>query len=72
MTLPFGRLKSENTLDFISLERVKGIEPSSQAWEARILPLNHTRSQSRCVCIKENLAVQLFWSGQEFSGTLSC
>src|SRR5208282_3978472 len=23
--------------------RVKGIEPSSQAWEARILPLNHTR-----------------------------
>ena len=26
-----------------ALERVKGIEPSSQAWEARILPLNHTR-----------------------------
>jgi hypothetical protein len=26
-----------------NLERVKGIEPSSQAWEARILPLNHTR-----------------------------
>ena len=25
------------------LERVKGIEPSSQAREARILPLNHTR-----------------------------
>ena len=29
------------------MERVKGIEPSSQAWEARILPLNHTRL--RCV-----------------------
>ena len=28
------------------LERVKGIEPSSQAWEARILPLNHTRFRS--------------------------
>ena len=28
------------------LERVKGIEPSSQAWEARILPLNHTRLHS--------------------------
>ena len=28
------------------MERVKGIEPSSQAWEARILPLNHTRVQS--------------------------
>ena len=29
------------------LERVKGIEPSSQAWEARILPLNHTRFDAR-------------------------
>ena len=26
-----------------SMERVKGIEPSSQAWEAHVLPLNHTR-----------------------------
>ena len=25
------------------MERVMGIEPTSQAWEARILPLNHTR-----------------------------
>jgi site-specific DNA recombinase len=25
------------------VERVKGIEPSSQAWEAHVLPLNHTR-----------------------------
>ena len=25
------------------LERVKGIEPSSKAWEAFVLPLNHTR-----------------------------
>ena len=34
----------------IELERVKGIEPSSQAWEARILPLNHTRFRLRyCV-----------------------
>ena len=29
------------------LERAKGIEPSSQAWEARILPLNHTRFDVR-------------------------
>ena len=29
------------------MERVKGIEPSSQAWEAHILPLNHTRSRGR-------------------------
>jgi AhpD family alkylhydroperoxidase len=27
------------------MERVKGIGPSSQAWEARILPLNHTRTR---------------------------
>ena len=25
------------------MERVKGIEPSPQAWEAHVLPLNHTR-----------------------------
>jgi hypothetical protein len=25
------------------MERVKGIEPSPQAWEARVLPLNYTR-----------------------------
>ena len=29
------------------VERVKGIEPSSQAWEARVLPLNHTRISVR-------------------------
>ena len=27
----------------MKLERVKGIEPSSQPWEGHILPLNHTR-----------------------------
>ena len=30
-------------MDYLIMERVKGIEPSSQAWEAHILPLNHTR-----------------------------
>ena len=25
------------------VERAKGIEPSSQAWEARILPMNYAR-----------------------------
>ena len=35
----------------IELERVKGIEPSSQAWEARILPLNHTRPLSDSLSI---------------------
>jgi hypothetical protein len=28
------------------MERVKGIEPSSKAWEAFVLPLNYTRAAS--------------------------
>ena len=36
---------TRRSADF-KLERVKGIEPSSQAWEAHILPLNHTRRKS--------------------------
>lgn len=28
---------------FLYMERAKGIEPSSQAWEARILPMNYAR-----------------------------
>src|SRR5262245_20346259 len=31
------------------MERVKGIEPSSQPWEGHILPLNHTRIFYRAV-----------------------
>ena len=33
------------------LERVKGIEPSSQPWEGHILPLNHTRERPTELCI---------------------
>ena len=32
-----------------SPERVKGIEPSSQAWKAYALPLSYTRGQSRLI-----------------------
>jgi hypothetical protein len=35
--------KAQCLLVFRGLERVKGIEPSSQPWEGHILPLNHTR-----------------------------
>ena len=31
-------------IDVFRVERVKGIEPSSQPWEGHILPLNHTRN----------------------------
>jgi hypothetical protein len=30
-----------------NLERVKGIEPSYEAWEAAVLPLNYTRRVRR-------------------------
>ena len=29
--------------DQVGVERVKGIEPSYEAWEAAVLPLNYTR-----------------------------
>lgn len=32
---------------FQGLERVKGIEPKSEAWEAHVPPLNHTRPRER-------------------------
>ena len=34
----------------IELERVKGIEPSYEAWEAAVLPLNYTRVP-RILCV---------------------
>ena len=39
----------ERRIHGLDVERVKGIEPSSQAWEARILPLNHTRFATELV-----------------------
>ena len=33
----------------MKVERVKGIEPSFQAWEAHVLPLNHTRVRNKCL-----------------------
>ena len=37
-----------------NLERVKGIEPSYEAWEAAVLPLNYTRKygQLRCIVVR--------------------
>jgi hypothetical protein len=40
-----------------NLERVKGIEPSSSAWEAAALPLSYTRIASSC---------QPLWGGAGF------
>ena len=43
-------------LDTKLSKRVKGIEPSYQAWEACILPLNHTRAFSTYKFVTPNLA----------------
>src|SRR5436190_7245872 len=43
----------------LKLERVKGIEPSSQAWEAHILPLNHTRIRL--------VAIKIFYLAQQIT-----
>ena len=39
----FKHLKIRVFVHLSEVVRVKGIEPSPQAWEARILPLNYTR-----------------------------
>ena len=44
------------------LERVKGIEPSSQPWEGHILPLNHTRFAGHLFCSKRHPHWQLVCS----------
>jgi hypothetical protein len=48
------------------MERVKGIEPSSQPWEGHILPLNHTRL--RCTPARLSFS-KFFIAGKEFTGT---
>ena len=35
----------------LDMERVKGIEPSYEAWEAAVLPLNYTRMISKCLLL---------------------
>jgi hypothetical protein len=39
------------------MERVKGIEPSSSAWEAAALPLSYTRRMETCLC-RQSLLVE--------------
>ena len=39
----FGGGGGLSRMDDLRLERVKGIEPSYEAWEAAVLPLNYTR-----------------------------
>jgi integrase len=56
------------------LERVKGIEPSSQAWEAHVLPLNHTRVHDGRTITKEAnpMQPQCFEFAASSNGSESC
>jgi len=38
-----AEIRSVDAMCIRPVERVKGIEPSSKAWEAAVLPLNYTR-----------------------------
>ena len=40
----------------MKMERVKGIEPSSQPWEGRVLPMNYTRTET----LTETLYIHFF------------
>ena len=42
-TLYFILVQNIDFVYFFDLERVMGIEPTSKAWEAFVLPLNYTR-----------------------------
>src|ERR1035438_1593864 len=44
----------------IKRQRVKGIEPSFQAWEAHVLPLNHPRFRSASARKPETNLAKLF------------
>ena len=44
----------------LAMERVKGIEPSTRAWEARVLPLNYTRKTYSPIILQLRTAVKPF------------
>ena len=44
--LYFNKKRASVTPCDAELERVMGIEPTSKAWEAFVLPLNYTRKKS--------------------------
>jgi hypothetical protein len=43
------------------VERVEGIEPSTKAWEAFVLPLNYTRSE-RLTLYQKSALMRSFYS----------
>ena len=46
------------------VERVTGIEPAYRAWEARVLPLNYTRSRPQDSLRKGVLSRSVLYKGE--------
>ena len=46
----------EGSFLFQNLERAMGIEPTSQAWEARILPMNYARKSRQILSLQKFFA----------------
>src|SRR2546426_6890422 len=44
--------ESSRPLTWGSMERMRGIEPPSQAWEACVLPLNHIRLRAQILATR--------------------
>ena len=44
--LPAAAWPGQTVAEDKGMERVKGIEPSYEAWEAAVLPLNYTRKET--------------------------
>ena len=56
----------------VRVERVKGIEPSSQPWEGHILPLNHTRCRWTSFyqsAARRATAVWRYWAREKTRGS---
>ena len=51
-----GSAVSTLTLCADGVERVMGIEPTSKAWEAFVLPLNYTRKKKRSDAARSRLS----------------
>src|SRR2546430_7157465 len=45
-------VESSRPLTWGSMERMRGIEPPSQAWEACVLPLNHIRLRAQILATR--------------------
>ena len=52
----FFRKRASVTPCDAELERVMGIEPTSKAWEAFVLPLNYTRKKTRSDAARSRLS----------------